>query len=81
MTIYNFEQVWGHAEAPVACRTCGRVNKRRIRDYCTVNPYNRNEAGEVRSRSEVQVQAQERAMQEASRQVSAGRICRKCSPA
>jgi len=40
MTTYNFQQYWGYAQASVACRSCGRVSKRSIREYCTVNPFN-----------------------------------------
>jgi hypothetical protein len=78
MATVTFDQCWGYAKAKVACRQCGRISERSIREWCTVNPFNTNEAGEPRSHGEVKLQAQARAEAEAARQETAGRICRKC---
>lgn len=78
MTTYNFQQYWGYANANVACTQCGKVSKRRIREYCTVNPYNKGENGLPKQATEVQSDAITAAKREAERQVKAGRICRLC---
>jgi len=78
MVTVTFKQVWGYANAHVPCNTCGRLSKRRIREYCTVNPFNKNEDGSVRNYSEVAAQARKLAIDEAERQVAAGRTCRVC---
>lgn len=78
MNTINFEQHWGYAEAAVACRECGRISKRKVRDYCTVNPYNRNEDGTIKSGAQVRADAQSHAEREAKRQEEKGRVCRPC---
>lgn len=74
----HFTQHWGYAKASVACRSCGAISKRNIKEYCTVNPFNKNEDGTVCTTEQVKAKAWKRAEEEAARQVAEGRICRKC---
>lgn len=77
-TTYNFEQVWAYAKADVACTSCGAIASKNVREYCTVNPFNKDEEGNVRPRSEVRMQAQKNADAQAIRLMAEGRICAKC---
>lgn len=76
----NFDQYWGFATARVACRECGRISVRKIQECCTVNPFNRNDDGSIRTPEQVQARAKLRAAERALKEESAGRICRPCSP-
>lgn len=75
----TFDQIWGFANADVACRHCGRVNRRTIREWCTVNPFNRDDAGNIKDRAQVRDDARKRAETEAQKQVAEGRVCRICA--
>lgn len=74
----TFDQHWGHAVANVACLKCGRISKRHVREYCTVNPFNKNADGSVKTPAEVLSDAQRDAADSAARQEAEGRVCRLC---
>lgn len=80
MGTYTFQQYWGYAKAVVKCRECGAPSTRNIKEYNTVNPFNKNEDGSIRTPAEVRICAQAAAEREAARQEERGRICRKCEP-
>jgi hypothetical protein len=81
MRTITFPQFWGYATAKVACRECGKVSRRNIREYCTVNPFNTRADGTPKSAQEVQLDACRRAENEAALQEDEGRICRICAKA
>lgn len=74
----TFDRVSGYAIAKVACRECGAVKEQNVREECTINPFNRNEQGDVCSREEVREQARQSAQRSAQLLVGKGRICYKC---
>lgn len=53
MTTYNFQEVAVYGEKIGKCPKCGKYYKRREKFWATVNPWNKNEDGYVKSYDEV----------------------------
>lgn len=53
MTAYRFEPVTSYREKVGLCPSCGKRVVRRMKFEHTVNPFNRNDDGNVRTREEV----------------------------
>lgn len=53
MTTYRFQQITRSREIRLKCSGCGKMRTRRIAVMNTINPYNRNEDGSVRTPQEV----------------------------
>lgn len=65
MTVYHFQAYKGRAEHRFTCPSCGKPN--RVRSFTvehTVNPFNKNDDGTIRTPSEVSRRAQQAAKQE-----------------
>lgn len=67
-TRYTFTGYKGQVKRRFTCPSCGKEN--RVRTFTvehTVNPFNKNEQGHIRTPSEVRARAQEAAREEAAR--------------
>ena len=53
MTTYRFEQVDLAGEKNLSCPVCGKKLKRRTTFSQTINPWNRNAAGQPKTRREI----------------------------
>lgn len=72
----DFQRIKVVATRNMVCeRGCGRKTKRQRTFECTVNPFNKNKDGSVKSVSEVRAQAQEKA----DKWRPDPYTCRKCS--
>lgn len=58
---YDFEVVAAHRTRQGQCPICGRTVRRSRTFEMTVNPFNRNEDGTVRTRGEVQAAVEDKA--------------------
>jgi len=65
MTTYTFQTYPATATAKFDCPSCGKKNRTRtFRAECTVNPFNKNEDGTIKTPSEVRMQSSQRAVAE-----------------
>ena len=54
MTVYHYEEVRAYGRKTGHCEVCGKSATRSQVFTNTINPFNRNEDGSVRTRAEVQ---------------------------
>lgn len=80
-TTYTFQGYKGRAGYTCPCDTCGKTLKRTAVVENTVNPYNKNEDGSVRTPIEVMRRAQTAAEQEAAKLQGVPVTCRDCEDA
>lgn len=65
MTRYRFQAIPASATAVFDCPSCGKSKRKRtFRAECTVNPFNTNDDGTMKSPREVWEQSRERAIQQ-----------------
>lgn len=58
MTTYTFQVCAAQTSATFDCPRCGKKKRKRtFRHECTVNPFNKNEDGTIKSPSEVRQQS------------------------
>jgi ribosomal protein S26 len=63
MTTYRFEEIGLTGLKTVKCADCGKALRRQRRFTQTLNPFNKNAAGEFKSRSEVYAELRERVLE------------------
>lgn len=63
MTTYTYEQVRVTVSKSGTCATCGKAARRQTTITNTVSPFNRNDDGTVRTRSEVLARVRQLARQ------------------
>jgi hypothetical protein len=78
-THHEFRDVHAYGRADVRCRGCKKILSKRVTDYATINPFNKNDAGEVRTYDEVKAQAEAGVAEKVKTMEAEGRICVKCS--
>ena len=61
MTRYVFEEVTRRASKVVKCAGCGKTVRRRRTFMQTLNPFNKNAAGDPKTRSEIWIELDEQA--------------------
>lgn len=71
----------GVASYQVRCSGCGKLLTRKAVTECTVNPFNKNEDGTIKSSQEVSRQAQANAEFEAKKLAEKTALCRDCEEA
>lgn len=75
----TFDQVWARREIKAVCAGgCGRKLTRVVKDFNTVNPFNRNEDGTVKDRGEVQRDIDAKVKLKAARMLRDGIYCKEC---
>lgn len=62
----------------VKCDDCGRTLRRTAKVYQTLNPFNKNAAGEVKTQSEIRAENRERLPAEIAKLKAAGATCKTC---
>lgn len=78
---YTFEEIKRRESVVLPCKKCGIKRERVVSESSTVNPFNTNEDGSVKTREEV-IQQVKQKLQAAVEKVKAeGIICRKCEAA
>jgi hypothetical protein len=80
-TTITFQGYKGQAPYTCSCSGCAKVLKRIATVEHTVNPFNKNEAGEVKSPAEVRASAQAAAEAEARKLEGVPQLCRSCEDA
>ncbi|USN15428.1 hypothetical protein KIKIMORA_02820 [Brevundimonas phage vB_BpoS-Kikimora] len=78
VTTYTFRAYKGSASYTCTCRECGKVVKRTVSTEMTVNPFNKNEDGTVRTPAEVQHRAYAEAKEQAQKLEGTDTTCREC---
>lgn len=81
LTTYTFRAYKGSASYTCSCRECGKTLKRSASSEMTVNPFNKNDDGTVRTPAEVQRCAYDAAKAEAQKLEGSDTICRDCEEA
>lgn len=78
MTVYTFKSYPAAVTARFDCPQCGKKNRlRTFRAECTVNPFNKNEDGSVKTPDQVRKQSQEDAVLQ-ERQFMGKPLCATC---
>ncbi len=80
-TTHTFDGVKGEASYTCGCSGCGKVLNRKATVEHTINPFNKNDAGAMKTRAEVQSDAYAAAAVEAKRLAAEPAICRTCEEA
>ena len=58
MTMYTFQTYPASVSAKFSCAECGKANRTRtFRHECTVNPFNKNDDGSIKTPKEVRAQS------------------------
>lgn len=78
MTVHNYQPVKRYVTRRLPCRSCGKIVSRNFVGECTVNPFNKNAAGEICSTSEVAQQSMGVAERAANKAQADGVECREC---
>jgi hypothetical protein len=79
MTTLVFQALKGYATAKYTCLGCGKKREKRFTEECTVNPFNTNDDGTIKSARQVQQQASARAVA-AKEKFLRHPLCSKCEP-
>lgn len=77
----TFQGYKGVAEYGCVCGQCGKALKRKVVVEHTVNPFNKNEAGEVKTVAEVSRDAQAEAQRQAAAKEGETTTCKDCEDA
>lgn len=81
MPTYSFRSYPASAKATFVCPSCGKGGRTRtFTSECTVNPFNVNADGSVKTAQEVRVQSQQNAMRQREQFMKAP-LCRACEDA
>jgi len=80
-TTINYRPIKAQYGYTCPCENCGKTLKRNATVEHTVNPYNKNEAGEVRTASEVYTAAKAEAIETAQKLQDVPSLCRDCEDA
>ena len=79
MTRINFSEISYGGPRKTFCRVCGRKLTRVVRESMTVNPWNKNPDGSVRTREEV-AKAVLAKLELATKEIeTSGVVCSRCS--
>ncbi len=78
MTTINFDEVKYKKILNGLCKTCGKKRTRTITEEQTVNPFNKNEDGTVKTRFEVGQSVRENLEKRVKRFQEEGFICKGC---
>lgn len=77
-TAYTFQSYPAVAKATFDCPSCGKAKRQRsFRAECTVNPFNKDENGNIRGPAEVRKQSRQRAEAECA-QFLRSPLCATC---
>lgn len=60
MPTYRFEEVKGYYDKKVPCTVCGRQVRRQRTFSQTLNPFNKNAQGELKTRKEIYAELHEK---------------------
>lgn len=74
----NFQGVKAHAEYACNCSDCGKLLKRKVTVEHTINPFNTDEDGAVKTRAQVYASAQAEAKASAEVLQRGANTCRDC---
>lgn len=77
----TYDGVKRSADYTCTCGSCGKTLKRKVVVEHTVNPFNKNEAGEPKTRTEVGQAAQAEAIRQAAEKQGSVETCRDCDEA
>jgi hypothetical protein len=79
MTTHTFLGIRREVRRAIPCKVCGATCNRTFVGECTINPYNKNAAGEVCSREEVAAQSLASAERDAAKAEAEGVTCQWCA--
>lgn len=78
MTIINFDEIKLKKTLNGTCKECSKKRTRTIDESQTVNPFNKNTDGTIKTRFEVGQSVKEELEKRVSRFLLEGFICRSC---
>jgi len=78
MTTINFEQIKRKKTLSGVCKVCGKKRTRTITEEQTINPFNKNSDGTIKSFHEVSKSVVDELEKRVSRFTAEGFICRNC---
>ncbi len=76
--IHNFQEVKLALEVKTFCTVCLKKRVRTIKDFQTLNPYNKNKDGNIKTINEIQTEVANNLIQKEKDLIKSGIICRKC---
>lgn len=78
MTVINFEVIKYKEKVKGICVKCGKKKQRMIKAEQTVNPFNKDEAGNPKNKFEVQKSTLDEMLKRRDRFIKEGFICSTC---
>lgn len=74
----NFEKIELKQRVMVPCMKCKKKAQRVISDYQTINPFNKDSKGNLKTRDQIMSEVKKHLREKVDAALKEGRLCNKC---